>query len=36
MQFTAPTDQVGKAYEALGYKPIEVTYQKDLGTKGVL
>lgn len=30
MQFTAPTAEVGRAYEALGYKPIEVNYQKAL------
>jgi GNAT superfamily N-acetyltransferase len=30
MQFTAPTVEVGKAYEALGYKQIEVSYQKEL------
>lgn len=30
MQFTAPTSDVGKAYESLGYKPIEVSYQKTL------
>lgn len=30
MQFTAPTEEVGKAYESLGYKKVEVTYQKCL------
>lgn len=30
MQFTAPTPEVGKAYELLGYKPLEISYQKTL------
>lgn len=30
MQFTAPTEEVGKAYEALGYKKLEVAYQRSL------
>lgn len=30
MQFTAPTQEVANAYELLGYKPIEVSYQKVL------
>lgn len=30
MQFTAPTEEVGRAYEALGYKKLEVGYQKEL------
>lgn len=30
MQFTAPTEEVGKAYESLGYHKVEVTYQKCL------
>ena len=30
MQFTAPTAAVGDAYKALGYQPIEVSYQKEL------
>ena len=30
MQFTAPTQEVGKAYELLGYKPLEISYQKTL------
>lgn len=30
MQFTAPTTAVGDAYKALGYKAIEVSYQKEL------
>jgi GNAT superfamily N-acetyltransferase len=30
MQFTAPTAEVGRAYEALHYKQIEVSYQKAL------
>ena len=30
MQFTAPTDEVGRAYEALGYHKLEVTYEKAL------
>jgi len=28
IQFTAPTDDVAKAYEALGYHKLEVTYEK--------
>lgn len=30
MQFTAPTAEVGRAYESLKYKQVEVTYQKAL------
>ena len=30
MQFTAPTEQVAKAYEKLGYEAIEVAYRKNL------
>lgn len=30
MMFTAPTEQVAKAYEALGMKALEVGYYKDL------
>lgn len=30
MQFTAPTREVARAYESLGYTPIEVSYQKVL------
>lgn len=30
MQFTAPTAEVGKAYEALHYKQVEVSFQKAL------
>jgi GNAT superfamily N-acetyltransferase len=30
MQFTAPTAEVGRAYEALKYKQVEVSYQKAL------
>jgi GNAT superfamily N-acetyltransferase len=30
MQFTAPTADVGKMYEMLGYRPLEMGYQKDL------
>lgn len=30
MQFTAPTVEVGKAYESLGYKQVEITYQRSL------
>lgn len=30
MQVSAPTEQVGQAYKALGYEKIEVLYQKDL------
>ena len=30
MQFTAPTRAVGRMYELLGYKELEVGYQKDL------
>lgn len=30
MVFTAPTQEVAKAYEALGYKALEVAYYKDL------
>jgi GNAT superfamily N-acetyltransferase len=30
MQFTAPTTEVGEAYRALGYKPIETSFQKEL------
>jgi len=30
MQFTAPTEEVGRAYEALGYSKLEVAYQRTL------
>jgi GNAT superfamily N-acetyltransferase len=30
MQFTAPTVAVGEAYQSLGYKPVEVSFQKAL------
>jgi GNAT superfamily N-acetyltransferase len=30
MQFTAPTAEVGKAYEALHYQQVEVSFQKAL------
>lgn len=30
MQFTAPTAEVGKAYEALKYQQVEVSFQKAL------
>lgn len=30
MCFTAPTQEVGKMYEMLGYSPVEVAYQKAL------
>jgi len=30
MQFTAPTAEVGRAYEALNYKQVEVSFQKAL------
>lgn len=30
MQFSAPTAEVGKAYESLGYKQLEVSYQRSL------
>jgi hypothetical protein len=30
MQLTAPTREVGAAYEAMGYRPIEVAYQRTL------
>jgi N-acetylglutamate synthase-like GNAT family acetyltransferase len=30
MQFTAPTVEVGAAYQALGYQPVEVSFQKAL------
>jgi GNAT superfamily N-acetyltransferase len=30
MQFTAPSDEVGDAYKALGYQRLEVSYQKVL------
>lgn len=30
MQFTAPTPEVGRAYEALGYRQVEIGYQKAL------
>jgi hypothetical protein len=30
MQFTAPTSEVGRAYEALNYKQVEVSFQKAL------
>lgn len=30
MQFTAPTADVGKAYEAMHYKQVEVSFQKAL------
>lgn len=30
MQMTAPTAEVGKAYEAMGFKPLETAYQKAL------
>ena len=30
MQFTAPTVEVGRAYEMLGYKQTEVAYQKEI------
>lgn len=30
MQFTAPTPEVGKAYEALGYRALETAYQRSL------
>lgn len=30
MQFTAPTEEVAKAYESLGMKALEVGYYKDL------
>jgi N-acetylglutamate synthase-like GNAT family acetyltransferase len=30
MQFTAPSEEVGKAYESLHYSKVEVTYQKAL------
>jgi hypothetical protein len=30
MQFSAPTEEVGKAYESLGYKKLEVAYQRTL------
>lgn len=29
MQFTAPTEAVAQAYASLGYRAIEVSYQKD-------
>lgn len=30
MQFTAPTEDVGRMYEMLGYSKLEVAYQKSL------
>lgn len=30
MQMSAPTEAVGKAYEAMGYRALEVAYFKDL------